>query len=145
MSDTRNYLDFEIIKEPWNVYNLRDGSKLKIRVILESAWYFNKDGKKNYSVNIKFSTIMLCDVSLQGSKNQTKWTKEQLAQNIEVENCQYDTLSYEANEYILDDTTRILIHTNLSGLSRTKLCNTVGDRIYIVNAQESIQVTPPKQ
>ena len=145
MSDTRNYLDFEIIKEPWNVYNLRDGSKLKIRVMLESAWHFNKDGKKNYSVNIKMATIMLCDVSLQGSKNQTKWTKEQFAQNIEVENCQYDTLSYEANEYILDDTTRILIHTNLSGLSRTKLYNAVGDKIYIVNAQASIQLTPPKQ
>ena len=145
MSDTRKYLDFEIIKEPWNKYSLRDGSKLKTRVMLESAWHFEKDGKKNYSVNIKMSTVMMCDVSLQGPKNQTKWTKEQFAKNIEVDNSQYDTISYEANEYILDDTTRILIHSNLSGLSRTKLYNANGDRIYIVKAQASITVTPPKQ
>ena len=145
MSDTRNYLDFEIIKEPWNKYSLRDGSKLKTRVMLESAWHFEKDGKKNYSVNVKMSNVMLCDTSLQGPKNQTKWTKEQLAKNIEVENSQYDTISYETNEYILDDTTRIVIHSNLGGLSRTKLYGANGDRVYIVIAQASIQVTPPKQ
>ncbi len=145
MADTRNYLDFEIVKEPWNKYGLRDGSKLKTRVILESAWYFEKDGKKNYSVNIKMVTVMLCDVSLQGEKNQTKWTEEDLIKNIEVENSQYDTISYEVNEYILDDNTRVLIHSTLGGISRTKVYNADGDRIYNINAQASIQVTLPKQ
>jgi len=35
MTGTRNYFDFEIIKEPWNKYSLSDGSKLKTRVMLE--------------------------------------------------------------------------------------------------------------
>jgi len=88
---------------------------------------------------------MLCDPSLQGSKNQTKWTNEQIQKNIEVENSQYDTISYEANEYLLDDTTRILIHSNLGRIARTKLHNGNGDRVYVVEAQASITITPPKQ
>lgn len=145
MTDIRNHLDFEIIKEPWNKYSLKDGSKLKTRILLESAWYTEVDGKKHYSVTIKNFTVMLCDPSLQGSKNQTKWTSEQIQKNIEVENSQYDTISYETNEYILDDTANVLIHSNLGRISRTKLHNANGDRIYNIKLQASISITPPKQ
>ena len=121
MTETRKYLDFEIDKESWNKYSLKDGSKLKTRVILESAWYIEKDGKKEYSVNIKNFTVIMCDPSLQGIKNQTKYTQEQIQQNIEVEDSRYDTISYEANEYLLDDTTRILIHSNITKIWCAKI------------------------
>ena len=144
MTETRKYLDFEIVKEPWNKYSLRDGSKLKTRIMIKSTWTFEKDGKKNYSVDMHYFTVMMCDPSLQGIKNQTKWTQEQIQKNIEVENSQYDTISYEANEYILDDTTRILIHSNITKISRTKLYTKNGDRVYVVDVQASITITPPK-
>lgn len=145
MTETRKYLDFEIVKEPWNKYSLSDGSKLKTRVILRSAWFSEKDNKKNYGVDIRNFTVMMCDPSLQGTKNETNYTKEQLNSNIEVEDCRYDTIGYEANEYLLDDTTRILIHSNITKISRSKLYNRKGDRIYHVDLQASITITPPKQ
>lgn len=145
MTETRKYLDFEIVKEPWNVYSLRDGSKLKTRVVLKTAWTFDKDGHKNYSVDIQNFTVLMCDPSLQGMKNQTKYTKEQIQANTEVEDCRYDTIAYEANEYVLDDTTRILIHSNITKISRTKLFDPRGDRIYSVDIQANITITPPKQ
>lgn len=145
MTETRKYLDFEILKEPWNKYSLRDGTKLKTRVVLQSAWVFEKDKKKNYSVDIRHTNVVMCDSALQGPKNETKYTKEQVQKNIDVEDCRYDTIAYEANEYILDDTTRILIHSNITKISRTKLYAKNGDRLYVVDVQASITITPPKQ
>jgi len=145
MSDTRNYLDFEIIKEPWNKYSLSDGSKLKTRIMIKSAWSFEKDGKKNYSIDMQNFTVLMCDPSLQGAKNQTKWTKEQIQKNIDVGDSRYDTIAYEANEYILDDTTKIIIHSNITKISRTKLYDPRGDRIYSVDLNASVTITPPKQ
>jgi len=132
------------MKEPWNVYSLRDGSKLKTRVLIKSAWVTEKDGKKNYSVDIHNFTVIMCDPALQGSKNTTKWTKEQYQKNIQVDDCRYDTISYEANEYMLDDNTRILIHSNITKISRTSLYNHNGDLIYLVDLQASITITPAK-
>lgn len=145
MAENRKHLDFEIVKEPWNKYSLKDGSKLKTRVMLESAWSITANKKKEYRANLKNFTVILCDPSLQGPKNQTKFTKEQILKNIEVPNCKYDTTSYEANEYILDDMTRILIHTNITQISRTKLHDANGDRIYSIGFQATTTVTPSPQ
>ncbi len=133
MAEIRNYLDFEIVKEEWNKYSLSDSSKLKTRVMLKSAWFTEKDKIKNYGFDIQNNSVMMCDPSLQGEKNQTKYTKEQLQQNIDVDSCRSTTIAYESNEYLLDDGTKILIHSNLGKISRTKLFNQIGDRIYHVD------------
>lgn len=145
MTETKKYLDFEIVKESWNKYSLRDGSKLKTRVVLKSTWISEVNGKKNYSADVQNFTVLMCDPLLQGTKNQTKYTKEQMRQNIDIEDCRYDTIGYEANEYILDDMTRIVIHSNITKISRTKLYDARGDRIYSIDMQASITITPPKQ
>ena len=146
MSETRNYVDFEIIKENWNMYNLSDGTKLKIRDILRSAWFTkDSDGRKKYSADIYSDAIIMPDSNLQGQKNQTRWTSEQLQKNIDVENCRYDTLAYESTEYLLNGNTKILIHSNLTNIARTKLWDHNGDRIYMVDCSISVTITPPKQ
>ncbi len=48
--EVRNYIDFEVIKERWNVYNLHDGTKVKIRNMLHSAWY-TEDSQGNKIFN----------------------------------------------------------------------------------------------
>ena len=35
---THKYIDFEVIKESWNKYNLQDGTTFKHRSILQSVW-----------------------------------------------------------------------------------------------------------
>lgn len=146
MSETRNYIDFEIVKENWNVYNLNDGSKLKMRNMLKSAWYAKGvDGMKKYSVDIAGTQVLMCHISLQGTKNQSKHTQEQLQNSIKVNNCIYDTLSYEPEEYLLDGNIKVLIHTNITEIMRTKLYDEKGDRIYLINASMDVTITPPKE
>jgi len=144
MAGTRNYIDFEIIKEDWNKYSLSDSSKLKTRIMLKSAWFIEKNKIKNYGFDIQNVSVMMCDPSLQGEKNQTKYTKEQLLQQIDIDSCRSITVAYESNEYLLDDGTKILIHSNLGKISRTKLYNIIGDRIYNIDIQVSVNVEPIK-
>lgn len=138
------YLDFEILKEPWNKYTLSDGSKLKTRVILKSVWAELKNGKKEYKIDFESKTEMFCDITLQGSSNKTKWTNEDYNKNIEVDNCRYDTIAYETTEYLLDDGTQIVIHSNIGKIKRTKLYNGKGDRIYLIDHQIGVNFTPQK-
>lgn len=140
MSESKKYLDFEVIKEKWNKYSLKDGSNLKTRLILKSVWYTIQDDKKNYAFDIHQITTMMCDSTLQGQKNQTKYSKEKINSSIEVRNCPYDTIAYEINEYLLDDSTKIQIHSNLSNLARTSLFGSNGDRIYNVNLDMSMMI-----
>ena len=90
--------------------------------------------KKTYKYDIDLKTILMCVESLQGKKDLTKWTKQDYQKNIDVDNCRYDTTAYEANEYLLDDGSKILIHFNLTKISRTKLYDNRGDRIYFVKS-----------
>ena len=145
MSEQRKYIDFEIIKEPWNKYSLKDGSILKTRIMLETVWYTMINNKKRYSIRTKSSNVVMCAPTLQGPKSQTRYTPQQLQQNIDVDDSRYDTISYEANEYLLDDGTKILIHVNIIKISRTKLFNMDGDRIYVVDAGADMTITVPKQ
>lgn len=145
MTNNRKYLDFEIIKEPWNKYSLKDGSKLKTRVMLTAAWHIEENGIREYSVEIETFNIFMCDPSLQGTKNQTRYTEEQIRKNIEVDDSRYTTISYETNEYLLDDNTRIIIHSNIEKINRTRLFDENGDRIYDISMQASVTITPPKQ
>ncbi len=144
MVEARKYIDFEIIKEKWNKYSLKDGSNLKTRLVLKSVWYTIENNKKNYAFDIQQFSVVMCDPSLQGTKNQTKYTKEQIVKNMEVEDCPYDTMAYEMNEYVLDDSAKIQIHSNLLKLSRTSLFNPIGDRVYHVGMDISISVNAPK-
>ena len=145
MRGARRYVDFEIIKEPWNKYSINDGSKLKTRAILELAWYTEDErGQKKYNMGIKSFTVLMCEPSLQGTPSSVRYTKEQIRKGTEVADSRYSTVSYEANEYVLDDMTRVLMHTNITKISRTKLFNTVGDRIYDVHINTSMTITAPK-
>lgn len=114
--------------------------------MLRSAWYVQDGaGRRRYSADIKNDTVLMCESSLQGPRNQTKFTNEQIQENIEVEDCRYDTLSYEPEEYLLDGNVKILIHSNITKISRTKLFDYKGDRIYLVDISTSFTITPPKQ
>lgn len=145
MLKLRHYVDFEIIKENWNIYSISDGSKLKTRVILRSISKSDKvmnDPKQQYSIQLDLVTVLLCDPLLHDVPTTQQYSVEDYKKNIEIESCRVATITYEANEYILDDGTKILIHVNLMKVSRSKLTSINGDRIYHVNAQANMNIIP---
>ena len=138
------YVDFEIIKEDWNKYELQDGTKLKTRLMLKRVKLTQNAGQIKHNLEIDHITIFLCDPKMQGKPDTTRYTQKQLQANIEVTNCPYTTLRYEPYEYELDDGTRLVLHNTLVNIARTRLFDVEGNRYYVANITNQVTVTPPK-
>ncbi|MDE0526254.1 MAG: hypothetical protein OXI27_06650 [Thaumarchaeota archaeon] len=136
----QRYLDFEIVKEVWNVYELQDGTKIKIRFMLTAV---RNEGKKR-QIQFDQKIVTLCDESVCGKPSEKGHTPEQLQQNIEIDNCPYNTMVHEPSEYHLDDNSRVLIHQNVMSIARTKLFDQEGNRIYLVDVTGSLNVKSKK-
>ena len=140
----RKYIDFEVIKESWDKYSLQDGTKIKIRSVLQAVWVDQEDGKTMHNAEIDTLQVWLCDTAVQGKPDASVYTPKQLEENVEMKHCNYTTLQYEPSEYELDDGSRIILHHTLVNIARTRLFNAVGDRIHIVRSTGSMNVTPPQ-
>lgn len=141
----RRYVDFEIIKEAWNKYDLQDGTMLKARTTLQSVWLERDGTRSKHSVEVSQNQVWMCDPALQGAPDTRKHTQDQLKASIEIQRCAYTTMQYEPSEYILDDGTHMVLHNTLINIARTGLFNHAGDRIYIATITGHLNVTPAQQ
>lgn len=62
-------IDFDIIKEPWNKYQISDGSVLKVRTILMSVERVMNDNIPTFHVNANTLTVINVDQALKGTPN----------------------------------------------------------------------------
>lgn len=138
-------LGFEIIKEPWNKYQISDNSVLRTRTILKKVERKIEGEKISFSMDAQTLTVVDADDTLKGPPSKKINTKEELMKSIEKEDMRYDTLSQEFNEYQLDDGTKIKIFTHVSKISRTNLKDAKGDPIYSVASSSTIEIKPSDQ
>ena len=138
-------IDFDIMKEPWNKYQLSDNSVLKTRTILKKIERVMEGEKISFTMDAQTLTVIYADPVLKGTPNMQKITKDKIARSIDKPDMSYDTLSQEFNEYLLDDGTKIKIFTNVTGVSRTTLKDTKGDPVYSVQSSNTIEVKPSNQ
>ena len=136
------FIDFEIIKEPWNKYQISDGSVLKTRIILTEVERVMKGTKPEFSVNSQTLVVLSADPSLKGEPSTERHTAREIEEAIERKDIRYDTLSQEFNEYILDDGTKIKIYSNITNIDRTKLHNAKGNPIYKIAPSIQIEIKP---
>ncbi len=141
MPDAR-FIDFEIIKEPWNKYQISDGSVLKTRIILTEVERVMKGDKPEFSINSRTLTVLSAEPSLKGEPSTERHTSREIAEAVERKDLRYDTLSQEFNEYVLDDGTKIKIYTNITNIDRTRLRNAKGDPIYRIAPSIQIEIKP---
>lgn len=139
MPDAR-FIDFEIIKEPWNKYHISDGSVLKTRIILTEVERVMKGTKPEFSVNSQTLLVLNADPSLKGKPSTKQHTPKEIEEAIERKDLRYDTMSQEFNEYVLDDGTKIQIYTNITNIDRTTLHNMKGDPIYKITPSIQIEM-----
>lgn len=142
MNHTRP-IEFEIMKEPWNKYELQDNTLLKTRLVLTRVQRTSMgDGGQNYSVDVQFITVVSVDPTLKGDPNPNPVTNKDILSNVEIEDMHYRSLAHESNEYVLDDRTKIVIHTNIDNVLRSKLKDNRGEPIYHVNFGHQVVVKP---
>ena len=141
MTSTRP-IDFEIIKEPWNKYQISDNTVLKTRTILKRIDRVMDGGKVSFTMDTQTLSVIYADPSLRGTPTNRKITEHDIMSSIEKSDLRYDTIGQEFNEYNLDDGTRIKIFTNVTSVSRTTLRDKRGDPVYGVKSASTIEVKP---
>jgi len=138
-------IDFEIIKEPWNKYQIQDNSILRTRTILKKVERTIEGEKISFSIDAQTLTVIDADSNLKGMPSNKPITKDEIQKSVEKDDMRYDTLAQEFNEYQLDDGTKIKIYTNVTKISRTSLKDVKGDPVYMISSSNAIEIKPSVQ
>lgn len=136
------WLDFDIIKERWNKYRLEDDSILKTRTILKRVRYTPTKNYMPYDVEMDFLIAIHANPALRGKANPNRLSNDEILKNVEVEDMQYHNLEHEPNEYMLDNGTKVVIHTDIANISRSSLREQYGNPVYSVFVNNTTRIKP---
>jgi hypothetical protein len=148
-------LDFKVIKEFWDAYNLADGTKLKNRVILTGVKKINSKININNNNNINdkvneyefdFQSIQSFIFSEKSKSNpHTKfYTKQEVESSYKIETS-FDTISEKWNEYIIsNDGTKLKLKSTVTQIQKSDIVLQNGDPIYNVKIKILSKVIRPK-
>ena len=135
-------LDFEIVKEPWNKYELGDYTILKTRVILRAITRTMDGDKRNYALSLQNLQSTMSPNELKGPSENRRYSKQELESN--TQDMRYSTLAEEWNEYIVDDGTKIRLKTTVTSVRKSDKFSSNGDPIYLVGVSALSQTILPK-
>ncbi|MDD9813688.1 MAG: hypothetical protein OXU37_05425 [Thaumarchaeota archaeon] len=124
-------LDFEVLKEPWNLYHVSDGSKLRIRIVLKDVRRVVKGNVPEYFPTAYVMIVVICAPELKGTPSIP--SSEEVKKGAERTDISFETIALENNDYLLSDGTRIKMYFNIDEISRTSLYDANGDRIYKID------------
>lgn len=138
-------VDFEILREPWNKYSLRDDAYIKSRfVLLKMKKKQPREEGQPLQYGFEGQNIVVAynvPEELKGPPTSRKYSPQELSQSPQ-QDIRYDTLSEEWNEYILEDGTAVRIKDTVVSVARTDKTDRNGDPIYIVQHSQLLGVKP---
>ncbi|HEX9320249.1 MAG TPA: hypothetical protein VF884_15045 [Nitrososphaeraceae archaeon] len=137
-------LDFDVIKEPWNKYQLiSDDAILKTKlVITRIRKKVLGDNKGEYGFDMQPIVVVLSDeIGAPDSKN---YTAQEIQAAIVKDDLRYDTVTEEWNEYVIDDGSRLRIKSTVTRVAKTSLFDNMGTRQYYVEFNNIAQVKMPR-
>ena len=142
-------LDFEILREPWNKYSLKDGAYLKSRFVLlkvkkqavpatvtETKIGFAFEGK---NLNVMY----VVPAELKGNPSKTRFSIEELSR-AKKEEVGYVPISEDWNEYVLEEGTTLRLKSTVVGVSRSDKIDRNGDPIYFIQNSQTLGIKPRK-
>lgn len=141
---TNKYIDFEVLKERWGKYSLDDGSTLKIRFIVTSIMSIQENGKTKYNASIQNIQTIYPAEHLIGTPQTAVFSNDIITKNIEKDDVGFDVLDNPANEYILDNGTKLKIFPQVIKATRSSLRNKKGEPIYMISTNMTLNFTDPK-
>lgn len=143
---TKTELNFEIIREPWNSYELDDGPNLKTRLILKRVYRKMEEDKPGYDVDAQNLTVLThVPNDLKGKSSKKKLSPKEIQAAVIRDDVRYTTLREEWNEYIVEDGARIRLKLTVMNVGKTSQFDQNGDPIYLVNTSVIANIKPPKK
>jgi hypothetical protein len=139
-------LEFEVIREPWNEYELPDHSILKTKHVLTRVFRKVTNGEVGYEFDTQSITrISFVPEEVKGKPAERDYAPEELRSSIIDEDVKYVTRLEEWNEYILDDGTKLKLKFTVSKVSKTDKFDRRGEPIYIVEYAMLARAIPRKK
>jgi hypothetical protein len=154
MTDNFIVLDFKVVKEFWDVYDLNDGTKLKNRVILTGVKKLNSNSintgnndknDKNNEYEFDFQSIQsfIFSEKSKGNPHTNFYKKEELDTSYKIE-VPHSVTSEKWNEYtVKDDGTRIKLKSTVTDFKKSNIFLQNGDPIYNVRIKILSKVIRP--
>lgn len=147
MSAEVTELDFDVLREPWNVYQLEEGPILRIKYVLTRVvrrW--EAGGRVGYAFKgqnvVVFSHI---PPELKGEPTHAIYSPMELQASIVNDDIRYSTIAEEWNEYITEDGASIRVKLTVVKVSRTNKTDKDGDPVYLVQTSLLPQIQPPRK
>lgn len=140
--NVREY-DFDIVREPWNKYELSDGTTLKTRIILQKVVRRQQGERTGYGTMTQNLQIVFAPRERKGTPSNQTYSQQELQTSVEQE-VRYTTTAEEWNEYAVDDGSRIRFHMTVTRISRTSKFDSNGDPIYLVDSSIIGDISPPR-
>ena len=137
-------LDFDVVKEHWNKYQLADNCLLKIKIVMTNVVKEptkSKDDKQNYTFDAQNITVAL--TSERGSPDSRNYSPKELLDSVVKDDMRFTTVAQDWNEYVVDDGARIRIQPILLKVSKTSKFNGKGVPIYTTDINLNVQIKPP--
>jgi len=154
VTDNFIVLDFKVVKEFWDVYDLNDGTKLKNRVILTGVKKLNSNsnnignnGKndKNNEYEFDFQSIQsfIFSEKSKGNPHTNFYKKEELDTSYKIE-VPLSVISEKWNEYtVIDNGTRLKLKSTVTDIKKSNIFLQNGDPIYNVRIKILSKVIRP--
>jgi hypothetical protein len=154
MTDNFIVLDFKVVKEFWDVYDLTDGTKLKNRVILTGVKKLNSNSinignndknDKNNEYEFDFQSIQsfIFSEKSKGNPHTNFYKKEELDTSYKIE-VPHSVISEKWNEYtVKDDGTRLKLKSTVTDIKKSNIFLQNGDPIYNVRIKILSKVIRP--
>jgi hypothetical protein len=136
-------LDFDVVREPWNKYELADGAILKTKVVVTRIIKKTSENNPEYGFDLKDFKIILTDEIGEPSPNK-QYNQQEIQNAIIKDDIHYTTISEEWNEYVADDGSRLRLKTTVTRVAKTSLFDNKGIPVYLVEMSNIGQVKLPR-
>ncbi len=143
-------LDFKVIKEFWDVYDLNDETKLKNRVILNGVKKLNNNNNKSnnkineYEFDFQSLQSFIFSKKSKGNPHTKFYTKNELESSYKIET-PFNTILEKWNEYMInDDGTKLKLKSTVTQIQKSDIVLQNGDPIYNVKIKILSKVIRPK-
>ncbi len=137
-AEPTDFVEFEILKEPWNTFQLSDGTLLKLRLILQKVRLWRDEGGKSH-LNYTHNLMVVSEVpeKLLGPKDEGHQLDE-IKANIVEENIKFEPVSVGDFIYRLSDGRFMTFNVQLVSVSRSSLYGEDGEPLYAIDYQEKL-------
>jgi len=133
------YVEVSPRLEDWSIYQLDDGTRLKVRAVLTRARRL-QDGTLGGALVSDLLWVVNPPKGRKGPRSQASYSQEELEAAIVQRDIGFSRVREPVNEYVTDEGERIVLTLRLVNVSRTSKYDANGDPFYVFSTARDLRL-----